>query len=251
MVRTRSSPLVLAIGMTLSVALFERWVLGLPYGAYVVNLFATQSLIGACAHVAGLLVIVSLQLAFFWASFASSRPWRVLYWLGFASITFLEYGYVRATGSVASVMDLTTLVHSVPYWTAMAAAGANWWAAIPVLVFGVALAAAPTQSGRHLRRLVILIVVTVTIHSVYAATGYFEKGASFEREHIVLARYDDESRPRHGNDTGVFSHRHDVRVELHGRAASRAAAQAIWYRSDRVPATHLVLVIDEWFRPTF
>ena len=55
------------------------------------------------------------------------------YFCVFALATFLEYGYVRATGAVTNAIDLFVIFENVRRWSPMAAIGVNWWAAGPVI----------------------------------------------------------------------------------------------------------------------
>ena len=217
-------------------ATLDRIVLGLSLG-----IFDQHGEFHSFLRIAAGVATYGIAALFLWASFSSSSPWRMLYWLGFTLATFVEYGYVSAIGQVTSPSDFSVAFQNSVYWQSMIVLGVNWWAAVLVVVYGVALVFAPSGYGRYFMRFVTVCVITVGFHTAILACTYVKAGYL---RYVVMARAT--------SVTGTT------------QAFARAGTAYGWsrildyilppkhlplaYRSPTIPTTHIVFIIDESVR---
>ncbi len=86
---------------------------------------------------------------------------------------FTQYGYARATGGFLNGHDFEIAIGAPMHWGTMVARYVNWLAAVPVAVYAVLLVmAGPWRRSGDVKRFVTVAVLTVAVHSFYAASLY-------------------------------------------------------------------------------
>ena len=229
----------IAVVFTAALMLYDLVCLQLPFAHYFLQAATRRSVAGVPLRIVGVLAIAAAQAAFVWAALLATRAWRVVYFVLFAAATFLEYGYVKATGSVTTALDLYVAIHNTRLWLAVAPHSVNWLAFGPVLAFGALLMATRPGSGPSLRRFIGVIVATWLIHSAYAATGYLRRDAEVGIARFAPPSVAAQAFARSATLLGWARLEEALRYQTREPVTYRAAAPA---------NRHVILVVDESIR---
>lgn len=84
---------------------------------------------------------ILLTILFFWAAFATRTIYRIFFFLTFAVLTMIEYGFYRAFDRFSRLVDVATALTGVDVSMAGNAIANyfNWIALLPIIVFAAAL----------------------------------------------------------------------------------------------------------------
>lgn len=232
---------VLAAGLTVFLLVLEHQLFGTPYRHYLGTAFDSGTMHGVL-RLGALLATVGVQSLFFWTAFVASWPARAAYVSLFAVVTFIQYGYVAATGGFLTGHDFDIAIGAPMHWHAMATHYANPWTAVPVAAFVLLFACAgpPRRQGDR-RRFLVLLVLCTALHALYAvplsarAAGHpsIELGQplvssqGFARSVIQFAV---------GRGTRAY------------QRATGGGRQPVAFRASTTPNRHIVLVVDESVR---
>jgi glucan phosphoethanolaminetransferase (alkaline phosphatase superfamily) len=227
----------LGIALTAGVALMDLGLLHLRYLEYFQSTVRIGGLASLGVHLAGALVITAVQAFFFWSAIVSSRVWKIAYVSVFAVVTVLEFGYVKATGGLTNAHDIEMALENVRLWPPMIGAFWDWRAALPVgAVLMVALAGRALPGG-HLKRFLVVCFSAGLVHSGYAMSGYLHRSPDVGMRGGATV------------PTGAFqAFARSITMLAWDRAADLFRFQLrdnVAYRSQAVPTSHVVLVIDE------
>jgi glucan phosphoethanolaminetransferase (alkaline phosphatase superfamily) len=229
--------------MTVFVLVFELAAFRTPYRDYLPDLLNNGVLWGVL-RLAALLALIGLQFLFFWVSFTVGPAWRVAFAVCFGLIAFVQHGYVHATGGFISGHDFEVAAAEVPHWLPMASAHVRWLAAVPVALYA-ALLFVPRWPplGRAWRRVALVLALTLFVHSAYAlslyAQGNEDAGLIYGPGPPLTSS---QAFARAGT---MFVWNKAATGFWRARFGGRAPLPAL---SDRTPARHIVLIVDESVR---
>lgn len=168
----------LAIALTVAFPIYDGWALGLGYDGFF---RLPRGFAGAPAfalRMLGLLSALAVQAVTFRAALLAPLAWRVGFAAFLALATFIEYGYVGATGLPMNTDDVRIALESVFFWGGEIRTFVNWWAVGPAIGFAVTCFAVTPAVRGHLRRLSIAVLATFILHSAWAARSYARRDQS-------------------------------------------------------------------------
>ena len=233
----RRHPLAGAVIVVAATEIFETALLRLPYLSYFQYSAWADTPARLGVHIAGVLAIAVVQVAFIWSALTSSRRWQPVYFALFTAATFVEFGYARATGALLNAHDIEVALENTKYWSAMAGAFWNWWAAVPCAVVLAALALSAPRPGRHGLRFLAVLALTAAVHSSYALSGYLHHAQDVGMS--SGAPVPTGAFQGFGRAVVMFAWNRVVsRVDYHLR-------DPVAYAAATIPQRHIVLVIDE------
>jgi glucan phosphoethanolaminetransferase (alkaline phosphatase superfamily) len=225
-----------AVAFTAAVWAFETWRLPVGWRDYF-EAPDLPSWRGIAVHVAGIAAIFGAEILFVRAALVSSRAWRAVYLVLFAGAAFVQYGYVSATGFFASARDLDLALDNTRLWLPMAGVFLTWPALVPSLGFAAVIATGRRLPAGHVRRFVVVVLATASVHSVYAASAFLHRAQDVGMTSV------------HAVPTGSFEGlARAVTFQAWNRAADRLdlrLRRPIAYQAATTPTTHIVFVIDE------
>lgn len=232
---------MLAAGLTVFLLVLEQQMLGTPYRHYLRTAFESGALDGLL-RLGALLAAVGVQSLFFWTAFVASWPARAACVALFAVVTFIQYGYVAATGGFLTGHDFDIAIGAPMHWQAMATHYANPWTAVPVAAFAllVACAGPPRRQGDG-RRFLVLLVLSTALHGLYVVPHSVSTAGhpAIELGQPLVS------------SQGFARSVMQFAVGRGTRAYQRATGdgrQPVAFRATTTPNRHIVLVVDESVR---
>jgi len=234
-----------ALVLTTLLLLFEWLLIGTPYGHYFRSV-SDGGIWLAAARVGLLALTLVLQVLFFTAWIRAGWVFRVVYAVIFGGVTYVQYGYVMATGGFIIGHDFEVAIGAPMHWRAMAQHFGSVWSVVPVTVCLLVLSRVRPVRGASpmadLRMGAVVMALTVVGHGLYVLP------------HVLGPTG---RNPQTNAGQPLVSTQGFARSLVQFGVTTVTSAHRRWQRGERTPVPslareaptrHLVLIVDESIR---